>query len=90
MNTPETSHSSPATPTNLAGVFTQSTNVIDQIQRTLSCLGYAQLNHVRCTADGDMITLTGQLDSFYLKQVAQSVAVKISGTQNVRNEIQVV
>lgn len=33
--------------------------------------------------------LTGQLKSFYLKQVAQSVAVKIPGVRSVRNEIEV-
>ncbi|MFT7634245.1 MAG: osmotically-inducible protein OsmY, partial [Mariniblastus sp.] len=31
----------------------------------------------------------GELSSFYLKQVAQSVAVKIPGVREVRNEIQV-
>ena len=65
-------------------------SVVDQIRRTLSCLGYAQLNAVQCVLDGDEVLLTGKLDSFYLKQVAQSVAIKIPGVRNVRNEIQVV
>ena len=65
-------------------------SVVDQIRRTLSCLGYAQLNAVQCVLNGDEVLLTGELNSFYLKQVAQSVAIKIPGVRNVRNEIQVV
>ncbi len=64
-------------------------SVVDQIRRSLSCLGYAQLNSVQCVAHGDEVLLTGHLDSFYLKQVAQSVAIKVLGVRNVRNEIQV-
>jgi osmotically-inducible protein OsmY len=84
--TPKTQNASP----NLADLLTNQGTVIDQIERTLSCLGYAQLNNVRCVAHGDEITLTGQLDSYYLKQVAQSVAIKVPGVRNVRNDIQVV
>ena len=52
-------------------------------------LGYPQLTAVKCTADGDKMLLTGALSSFYLKQVAQSVAVKIPGVREVQNEIKV-
>jgi osmotically-inducible protein OsmY len=59
----------------------------DQIQRALACIGYAQLNAVECVAEGDEVTLSGQLDSFYLKQVAQSVALKVPGVKKVKNDI---
>ena len=58
-----------------------------QIRTSLSQLGYSQLNAIECSAQADEVLLTGQLDSFYLKQVAQSVVVKIPGVQTVRNEI---
>ena len=64
-------------------------SIEDRIRNSFSKLGYAQLNAVKCTAQGDQLLLTGELDSFYLKQVAQSVAIKIPGVRNVQNEIRV-
>ena len=61
----------------------------DRVRISFEQLGYPQLNSVQCTATGDLMVLTGELSSFYLKQVAQSVAVKIPGVREVRNEIQV-
>ena len=61
----------------------------NRIRHSFSKLGYAQLNAVKCTARGDQLLLTGELDSFYLKQVAQSVAIKIPGVRYVQNEIRV-
>ena len=61
----------------------------DRVRISFEQLGYPQLNAVQCTATGDQMLLTGELSSFYLKQVAQSVAVKIPGVREVRNEIQV-
>jgi len=36
-----------------------------------------------------ILQMTGELDSFYLKQVAQSVAIKILGAKFVQNQIEV-
>ena len=52
-------------------------------------LGYPQLNAVRCSFDGGVLRLSGTLNSFYLKQVAQSVAVRTPGVRSVENQIQV-
>ena len=67
----------------------ESNPLEEQIKSCFNQLGYAQLNAVKCKVDGDQILLTGELDSFYLKQVAQSVAIKIPGIRNVQNDIQV-
>lgn len=64
--------------------------VAGNLRRNLSCLGYAQLNNIHCIVEGDELVLTGELDSFYLKQVAQAVALKLPGVRNVINEIVVV
>jgi hypothetical protein len=61
----------------------------DRVRISFEQLGYPQLNAIRCVAEGDQMLLTGELHSFYLKQVAQSVAVKIPGVRIVRNEIEV-
>jgi osmotically-inducible protein OsmY len=61
----------------------------DRVRLTFDQLGYPQLNSIHCVAKGDQMLLTGELNSFYLKQVAQSVVVKIPGVRTVRNEIEV-
>lgn len=61
----------------------------NQVLRTFEQLGYPQLQAIVCESDGATIRLSGALDSFYLKQVAQSVAVKISGVNSVDNQITV-
>jgi osmotically-inducible protein OsmY len=61
-----------------------------RIQSTFERLGYSQLSAIHCSTEGDRIRLHGQLDSFYLKQVAQSVAMKVAGTSQIQNEINVV
>ncbi len=61
----------------------------DRLRLTFEKLGYPQLNAIQCSADGDQMKLSGELASFYLKQVAQSVAVKIPGVRIVHNEIEV-
>jgi len=52
-------------------------------------LGYQQLNNVDCEVEENVLVLTGKLKSFYLKQVAQTVAMKIPGVASVRNLIEV-
>jgi osmotically-inducible protein OsmY len=61
----------------------------DRVRLSFEQLGYPQLNAVTCSAEGDQMLLSGELNSYYLKQVAQSVAVKIPGVREVRNEIEV-
>lgn len=60
-----------------------------QVTRAMSGVGYPQLKAVRCHADGSTVTLTGQLGSFYLSQVAQTIAGRISGVRHVVNRVQV-
>ena len=66
-----------------------SLSLEDRVRISFEQLGYPQLSSVKCVAEGDQMLLTGILNSFYLKQVAQSVAVKIPGVRDVRNEIEV-
>ena len=62
---------------------------LQQLQESFEQLGYPQLQTIECTVEEDTVRLTGQLDSFYLKQVAQSVAMKIAGPYFVQNLIEV-
>ena len=52
-------------------------------------LGYQQLNNIDCRAEDNVLVLSGKLNSFYLKQIAQTVAMKIPGVASVHNLIEV-
>jgi osmotically-inducible protein OsmY len=63
---------------------------LDQrVAASLHSRGYASLNRIECLAEGDHIVLRGSLGSFFLKQVAQDVAMKVPGVARVTNQIQV-
>ena len=66
-----------------------SPTIIELLRNSLGKLGYTQLTRIDCSAEGDEVVLSGELDSFYLKQVAQSVAIKVPGVRNVKNLIHV-
>lgn len=66
-----------------------SVSIEDLARKAFDQIGYSQLNGIELESKGDVLLLKGQLNSFYLKQVAQSVAVKIPGVQTVQNEIEV-
>lgn len=46
-----------------------------------------QLSQLVCESNGSTVTLRGVTRSFYLKQVAQTVAMKTPGVERVENEI---
>lgn len=60
-----------------------------QLRESFEQIGYPQLQAIECSVEDDTVRLTGQLDSFYLKQVAQSVAMKVAGQHFVQNLIEV-
>ena len=62
---------------------------LEQLQETFLHLGYPQLQALQCSVKDGILRMTGELESFYLKQVAQSVAIKILGPKFVQNQIEV-
>ena len=50
---------------------------------------YWSIRHLVCHIDRDRITVQGTVSSFYLKQIAQSLATKAIGAERVRSEIDV-
>ena len=60
-----------------------------ELRESFEQLGYPQLQAITCSVKDETLQLTGRLDSFYLKQVAQSVAMRIAGPHFVQNLIEV-
>lgn len=62
----------------------------DQVILCIHRKGYPQLQAVSCESEGDSILLSGEIDSFYMKQLAQEVATRTPGVRFVKNDIQVI
>jgi osmotically-inducible protein OsmY len=77
--------------------FTQS-HATQHAQRHLESLvradlrqsPYDEVGRVTCTLKERVLTLTGRVSSYYLKQIAQRIALaRLNGTASVVNELQV-
>jgi osmotically-inducible protein OsmY len=64
-------------------------DVARQAARRLNDSAYQQLRGVRCDYHEGVLTLRGQVSSFYLKQVAQTVVRKLPGVEECVNRIEV-
>ncbi len=63
---------------------------IERVTRErLSKSGYTSLRDVSCLAAEDVLVLEGRLPSHYLKQVAQEIALSVSGVRGIVNRIKV-
>jgi hypothetical protein len=56
----------------------------------LEATGYESLGRLECRVDGGRIELSGMVPTFYLKQVAQSIALRLESVKEVRNLVEVV
>ncbi len=50
---------------------------------------YAELRKVRCDFHEGVLTLRGRVPSFYTKQLAQTLAARVPGVEEVVNRIEV-
>jgi len=59
-----------------------------QLHKLLANSGYRGLARIECRIQAGVVELTGQVPSYYLKQLAQSLVMQAT-TFGVRNHIQV-
>ena len=62
----------------------------ERVERALRATGYAPLRAVEVSACGRLIILRGRVPSYYMKQLAQTVAIEVVGVRELRNDVQVV
>jgi osmotically-inducible protein OsmY len=75
----------------IARIQLKSDEMINEsVTRSIRELSYRQIHSIECESHNGVVTLCGTLASFYLKQVAQSIASKVPGVHRVVNEIRVV
>lgn len=59
------------------------------IQDALHLAGYGELRRVQVECDCDAVTISGRVPTYYLKQLAQSIALDVPGIGQIRNELHV-
>lgn len=59
------------------------------VQKTIHSQGFARMKDIMVVADEATITLTGEVESFFLKQLAQEVTKNVPGVDCIVNEIEV-
>jgi len=59
------------------------------LKQQLGTSPYWSIRHLVCQIDRDRITVQGTVSSFYLKQIAQSLAAKVVGVEYMCSEIDV-
>lgn len=59
------------------------------IQEALNRSGYGELRGVDLDCEGNSVTISGCLPTFYLKQLVQSIALAAPGVEQVNNNVHV-
>jgi osmotically-inducible protein OsmY len=61
----------------------------DAAERIYNASHYRTLRLLRCEFAGGVLTISGRLSSFYLKQLAQTLVRGIDGVEQIVNEVHV-
>jgi osmotically-inducible protein OsmY len=64
-------------------------NVAEQAESRLRAHGSLALKNIACDYRDGVLTLSGCLPTYYLKQVAQAVVGQLDGVQHLVNDIEV-
>lgn len=60
------------------------------VEQRLGASGYLALRRIDCACEDGVLSLRGCVPTYYLKQVAQSIAGTVDGVRRVDNRIEVV
>jgi osmotically-inducible protein OsmY len=61
----------------------------ERVERALRATGYGPLRGIEVTVHARLVILAGRVPSYYLKQVAQTTALSVTGAQQVHNNLEV-
>lgn len=59
------------------------------IREALSHAGYQELRSLNLECDGEAVTISGRVPTYYLKQLVQNLALAAPGVKRVQNDVQV-
>jgi len=61
----------------------------EEVEFLLQRTGYSELRGIRCLMQNGEVTLQGNVTTYHMKQVAQSLVRRVAGVRSVKNEITV-
>lgn len=61
----------------------------ESIQEALSHAGHQEFRSLAFDCDGESITISGRVPTYYLKQLVQSIALAAPGVRQVNNDVRV-
>jgi osmotically-inducible protein OsmY len=64
-------------------------SLVERVKRALRVNGYGPLRCIEVAVQSRLVILRGRVPSYYLKQIAQTVALAVLGTHQVRNDLNV-
>jgi osmotically-inducible protein OsmY len=67
----------------------EDVRLAERVDRALRATGYGPLRGIEVTVQERLVSLGGRVPSYYLKQVAQTIALAVQGTREVRNNLDV-
>ena len=59
------------------------------IHEAFRLTGYGELRLLEVRFDGDVVTISGRVPTYYLKQLAQNIASNVPGSGRICNELRV-
>jgi osmotically-inducible protein OsmY len=62
----------------------------ERVEWALRGTGYPPLRAVAVSVCGPLVILQGRVPSYYMKQLAQTVAMEVGGVHDLRNDLHVV
>jgi osmotically-inducible protein OsmY len=68
---------------------TSASELANEVSQQFLGSGHLRLRTVKIAEDHGSVVLSGQVPSFYLKQLAQSIAVTVPGVGAIQNELTV-
>ena len=73
----------------VADTKTQDQELAVRANDILQAAPFPELRRIRCQCDRGVLVLTGQVDSFFMKQMAQESLRKMPGVDHLSNAIRV-
>ena len=69
---------------------TTDEKIVDEARRRLCCSSHFHLRQMTCDSNCGVLSISGRVPSYYLKQVVQSLLMEIDGVEQLVNDIDVV
>lgn len=64
-------------------------SIRDNVHRALRESGYAPLREIQCDVFDGVVELTGNVPSFYIKQLAQTTVLRLEQIRGINNRLRV-